>query len=177
VSKGQSVNASQIRVLHHRHVELCHGKYLTMLPSHTEYSVLQIISEVGTELSKWRTEKHFTAWMGLAPGKHQSGKRHANVKRSCNRAAGCYALWARSKDIALGRFYRRLAAGRGGMVAHIALVLKLAAWFWRVMVKGKEFVEHGLAAYEDKIQEAKQRSLLRLAREFAQMRSPLLGIA
>ena len=52
---------------------------------------------------------------------------------------------ARSKDIALGGFYRRMAARRGGLVANIALARKLAVLFWRVMVKGIDYVEQGLA--------------------------------
>ena len=175
--KGRSVNAPQIPGLHKMLVELCQGKDLTVLPAHTDYSVLQIISEVGTDLSKWRTEKHFTSWMGLAPGTHQSGKRHANVKRSRNRVGRLFCVMARSlarsKDIALGGFYRRLSARRGGLVANIALARKLATLFWRVMVKGMEFVEHGLAAYESKMQAAKQRTLRRLAKELGQTVSPM----
>lgn len=167
--KGRSANAPHIPGLHNMLVELCQGKDLTVLPAHTDYSVLQIISEVGTDLSKWPTEKHFTAWMGLAPGTHQSGKRRANVKRSRNRVGKLFCVMARSlarsKDIALGGFYRRLAARRGGLVANIALARKLAALFWRVMVKGLDFVEHGLAVYEAKMQEAKQRTIRRLAKE------------
>jgi hypothetical protein len=81
------------------------------------YSVLQIISEVGTDLSKRPTEKRFTAWMRLAPGTRQSGKRHANVKRSRNRVGKLFCIMARSlarsNDIALSGFYSRLAARRG----------------------------------------------------------------
>lgn len=179
--KGRSANAPQIPGLHNMLVELCQGKDLTVLPAHTDYSVLQILSEVGTDLGKWRTEKHFTAWMGLAPGTHQSGKRRANVKRSRNRVGKLFCVMARSlarsKDIALGGFYRRLSARRGGLVANIALARKLAVLFWRVMVKGTEFVEHGLAAYEAKILEAKQRSLRRLAKELGQTVSPMLATA
>ena len=51
----------------------------------------------------------------------------------------------RSKNIALGGFYRRLCARRGGLVANKALARKLAAWFWRVMVKGDDYVERGIA--------------------------------
>lgn len=177
VGKGRSVNAPQIPGLHNMLVELCQGKDLTTLPAHTDYSVLQIISEVGTDLSKWRTEKHFTSWMGLAPGTHQSGKRNASVKRSRNRVGRLFCVMARSlarsKDIALGGFYRRLSARRGGLVANIALARKLAALFWRVMVKGMAFVEHGLAVYEAKVQQAKQKTLHRLAKELGQTVSPI----
>jgi transposase len=34
---------------------------------------------------------------------------------------------ARSKDIALSAFYRRMAARRGGLIANMALARKLAA--------------------------------------------------
>lgn len=54
----------------------------------------------------------------------------------------------RSKDIALGGFYRRPAACRGGLVATKAQARKLAARFWRGMVKGDDDVERGLAHYE-----------------------------
>lgn len=179
--KGRSVNAPRIPGLHNMLVKLCQGKDLTTLPAHTDYSVLQIISEVGTDLSNWHTEKHFTSWMGLAPGTHQSGQRRASVKRSRNRVGRLFCVMARSlarsKDIALGGFYRRLAVRRGGLVANIALARKLAAMFWRVMVKGLEFVEHGLAAYETKMQEAKQRTLRRLAKELGQTVSPIQNTA
>jgi transposase len=62
---------------------------------------------------------------------------------------------ARSKDIELGGFYSRLAARREVLVANIALAHKLAAWFWRIMVKSTARVEHGLAACEAKVSKVK----------------------
>ena len=175
--KHPSANAPQISGLHSMLIDLCQGKDLSILPAHTDYSVLQIISEVGTDLSKWPTEKHFTAWLGLAPGTSQSGKRKSNVKHRRSRVGRYFCIMARSlarsKDMALGGFYRRLAARRGGLIANIALARKLAALFWRVMVKGTEFVEEGLAAYEAKFLEGKKRSLRRLARELGQTVSPI----
>ena len=175
--KHPSANAPQISGLHCMLIDLCQGKDLSILPGHTDYSVLQIISEVGTDLSKWPTEKHFTAWLGLAPGTSQSGKRKSNVKHRRNRVGRNFCMMARSlarsKDMALGGFYRRLAARRGGLIANIALARKLAVLFWRVMVKGTEFVEEGLAAYEAKFLEGKKRSLRRLARELGQTVSPI----
>jgi transposase len=170
--KRPGVNAPEITNLRGILAQMCHGHDLTRLPAHTEYSVLQIISEVGTDLTKWSTEKHFTAWMGLAPGSHHSGKRKGSVQRKRNRAGRMFCVLARSlarsKDIALGGFYRRMAARRGGLVANIALARKLAVLFWRVMVKGMDYVEHGLAQYEAKVLETKQRALRRLARQLGQ---------
>ncbi|MFT6591921.1 MAG: hypothetical protein ACJA2P_002785 [Rhodoferax sp.] len=78
-----------------------------------------------------------------------------------------------SKDSALGGFYRRLAMRRGGLVANIAVARKLVALFWRLMVTGMDFVEQGMAACEAKVQEAKQRTLRRLAKELGPPVSPM----
>ena len=66
--KKPSTNAPQIDDLHEMLIQLCGGKDLTVLPAHTDYTVLRILSETGTDLTQWQSEKHFTAWSGLAPG-------------------------------------------------------------------------------------------------------------
>lgn len=175
--KRPGANAPQIPQLRETLARMCGGQDLTVLPAHTEYSVLQIVGEVGTDLTQWATEKHFTAWTGLAPGTRQSGKRKASVKRKRNRVGRMFCVMARSlarsKDIALGGFYRRMAARRGGLIANIALARKLAILFWRVMVKGIDYVEHGLAQYENKVLETKQRALRRLAKQLGQQLVPI----
>ena len=164
------INAPNINGMHQLIVRLCGGKDLTVLPAHTDYSCLQLIAEVGTDLKKWATEKHFTAWLGLAPGSHQSGKYSKAVGRKRNRAGRIFCVMARSlarsKNLALGAFYRRMAARRGGMLANGALARKLAVWFWRLMVHGSTYVEQGITKYEEAVLETKRRSLARLAREF-----------
>ena len=175
--KRPGVNAPEIPELREVLARMCGGQDLTVLPAHTEYSVLQLVGEVGTDLTKWATEKQFTAWTGLAPGTRQSGKRRSSVKRNRNRAGRIFCVMARSlarsKDIALGGFYRRMAARRGGLIANIALARKLAVLFWRVMVKGIDYVEHGLAHYENKVLETKQRALRRLAKQLGQQLVPM----
>ena len=131
---------------------------------------MQLIGEVGTDLTKWRTKKNFTSWLSLAPGTHQSGTRKRSVKRKRNRAGRLFCViarsLARSKNIALGGFYRRIASRRGGLVANVATARKLAILFWRVMVKGFDYAEHGLKDYEAKILQTKERALHHLAKQF-----------
>jgi transposase len=116
------INAPQIEDLHRLLVRWCGGKDLTVLPAHTDYSWLQLLGEVGTDLSAWPTEKHFTAWAGLAPGTYQSGKYKRAVGRKRNRTGRLFCVMARSlarsKYLALGGFYRRMAARRGGLFGH-----------------------------------------------------------
>jgi transposase len=176
-ARRPSVNSPDIPRLREILAQMCGGRDLTQLPAHTHYGVLQLIGEVGTDLSKWPTEKHFTAWTGLAPGNHDSGKRKGRAKRGRNRAGRLFCMMAqglvRSRDIALGGFYRRMYARRGGLVATMALARKLAAWFWRVMVKGDDYVEQGLAHYDAQVLQSKQRALKRLAKELGQRLVPI----
>lgn len=177
--KRGGINAPQIEGLHHILCKLCGGKDITVLPAHTDYSLLQLIGEVGTDLSNWKTEQHFTAWLGLAPGSHQSGKRKGSVRRKRNRAGRLFCMMARSlaqsKNIALGGFYRRLAARRGGLIANFALARKLAELFWRVMVKGLDYAEVGLKAYEEQVLETKRQALCRLAKQLGRVVLPSLA--
>jgi transposase len=180
-TKRGGANSPEIGMLREILAQMCGGRDLTQLPAHTQYSVLQLVGETGTDLSKWPTEKHFTAWTGLAPANHDSGKRKGRVKRKRNRAGRLFCMMAsslaRSKNMALGAFYRRMAARRGGLLANKALARKLAAWFWRVMVKGDDYVEKGIANYEAQVRKGKERALNRLAKELGQQVVPIAQAA
>jgi len=166
-SKAGGTNTPQIAGLHDLLVRLCGGHDATAIPGVADYSLLQLVGEVGTDLTRWRTEKHFTSWLGLTPGSKQSGKRRSATKKERNRAGRLFCVLARSLaasvDKALGGFYRRLRARRGGLVANQALARKLAEMFWRVMVHGVAYVESGLAIYEARVAQTEQHALRRLA--------------
>jgi transposase len=172
-----SSNAPQIAGLHRLLVQLCAGRDPTQLSGIADYSLLRIIGEVGTDLSKWPSEKHFTAWSGLAPATAQSGKRRKNQARQRNRLGMLFCTLARSVgnsvDSAFAGFYRRLKARRGGLVANKALARKLAAMFWRIMVHGVAYVEQGLKKYQARAALSEQRLLQKLARKHGLQLNPL----
>ena len=175
--KRGGVNTPQIRHLHALLWRICGAKDPTQLPGMADYVLLQLLGEVGTDLGEhWKTEKHFTAWCGLAPGSRQSGKRRGSQRRSRNRAGRLFCIIARSVgrsvDKALGGFYRRLKGRRGGLVANLALARKLAELFWRLMVKGMSYVEHGLKQYEEKVAKTEQGFLNKLARKYNMVLMP-----
>ena len=179
IKKG-GVNSPQIAGLHGMLFRLCGGKDPTQLPGIADYVLLQLLGEVGTDLAKnWKTDKHFTAWLGLAPGSHQSGKRRRNPqRRSRNRAGRLFCIIARSVgrsvDKALGGFYRRLKGRKGGLVANLALARKLAELFWRLMVHGISYVEQGLKKYEEQVLNTEQRLLKKLANKHGMLLLPRL---
>lgn len=170
-------NAPQIPKLRELLWKLCGGKDPTAIPGISDYALLQLVAETGTDLgSHWKTEKHFTAWLGVAPGARQSGKRRGSQKRSRNRAGRILCVIARAvgrtADKALGGFYRRLRARRGALIANIALARKLAQMFWQVMVRGLAYVEAGLKKYEDRVAQTEQRLLQKLAKKHGLILQP-----
>jgi hypothetical protein len=142
---------------------------VTQLPGLGVYLVLQIISEVGTDMSRWPSEKHFVSWMGLAGGRKQSGKRKKAIKGHRNRAGrmfcGAARALAQSVDKALGGFYRRLKGRIGGLAANVALARKLAQLFYRLLRYGADYVEKGLKDYEAKVLQTEAWLLRKLAKK------------
>lgn len=145
------------------------GKDATVLPGITDYAWLQLYTETGSDLSRWPSEKHYTSWLGLAPGQNNSGKKRKNVRKKTAKAGQIFRQLAygliNSKNIALGAFGRRLRGRKGSQVAIKAMARKLAVQYWRLMVKGSEFVEKGVEQYELILQRQKQKYFQKLAKE------------
>lgn len=151
-------------------LNIFHGKDATVLPGITDYNWMQLLSEVGTDLEKWKTAKHFTSWLGLAPKQHNSGKRNRNYKSKGTPKAGLIFKQAavgllNSKKIALGAFGRKIRSRKGGLVAIKAVARKLAELYWKLFVKGLEYVENGIQKYQEKMLLNKQKAVVRMAKE------------
>lgn len=157
-----------IQDLHTPLLKLTGGKDPTTIAGITDYSFLQLISEIGTDLTAWKSEKHFTSWLKLAPQKSTSGKMKRRVKaKHHNPASMLFRNMAQglltSRHIALGSFGRRIRAKRGGAIAIKAIARKLACYYYRVMTKGEQFLETGIAAYEEHLKAKQKRYLEKLA--------------
>lgn len=131
---------------------------------------MQLLSEIGSDLRKWPTEKHFTSWLGLSPGQNNSGKKNRSAKRRGHPKAGqifrviAHSL-INSKSTAIGSFGRRLRGRKGPKIAIKAMARKLAILYWRVMVKGLDYAEEGLKNYEEQQMMNKMKAFLRLSKE------------
>lgn len=157
--------------LHEKLNQLLEGKDPTVLPGITDYSLMQLIAEVGTDLTKWSSEKHFTSWTGLAPGKNTSGKITKRSKKNINTRVGQIFRKAaqsllQSKHIALGAFARRLKAKKGPMIAIKATARKLAVMFYNLLTKGLDYVEQGVKKYEEQYRTQMTKFLQKKAAEF-----------
>ena len=159
-----------IKDIHKPLLKLSEGKDPIGIAGITDYSFLQIVSEVGTDMSPWPTEKHFTSWLKLAPMRSSSGKVSKRIRMKRHNNAGLiFRNLAQgiltSKHLALGAFGRRIRARRGSPVAIKAIARKIAGYYYRVMTHGTEFVEKGIQAYEDHLKQKQRKYLEKMALE------------
>lgn len=70
------------------------GVDVTQMFGISEVLALEIVSEVGTDMRKWPTKKHFTSWLNLAPNNRISGGKLLRSKRQKkkNKAAQAFLM-------------------------------------------------------------------------------------
>jgi len=134
------------------------GVDLTAVPGIEASSALKIVSEIGLDLSRWKSSKQFASWLGLCPGNKVSGgkrlggksKRTANYAASTLRIAACTLHQSES---ALGAFFRRLKSRLGAPKATTAAAHKLGIILFDMIKNGIEYNDLGQDYYENKYRE------------------------
>jgi len=128
------------------------GADLTQIDGIAPYTALKLLSEIGTDMSRWPTEKQFTAWLTLAPQNKISGGRRlsSRTQPSANRAAAMLRMAALSVvrgQTALGAFYRRLAVRIGKPKAITATARKIAILVYRTLRGTLTYQDPGAPTY------------------------------
>ena len=140
------------------------GVDLTTIDGISGQTALTLISEIGTDMSRWSTEKHFTSWLCLCPGSKKTGGKllSGKTRTSANRAASALrtaaAALARS-NCALGAFFRRMRSRLGSPKAITATAHKLAKIVYGMLKYGKEYVDVGKDYYEKQYIDRARRNL------------------
>ena len=146
----------------------CSGVDLTRIDGIEGFTALKVISEIGTDMTKWATAKCFASWLGLSPDNRITGGKvmSSRTKPSANRAAAALRLAAHGlhrSDSALGAFLRRKKADLGAPRAITATAHKLARLIYSMLRYGQDHVDAGAEYYESQYQQralraAKQRA-------------------
>jgi transposase len=113
---------------------------------------LTITSEIGLDMGRWPTVKHFTSWLGLCPHHRVSGGKvlSRGTKPCATRAATARRLAAsclQRRQSALGAFFRRMKARLGTPKAITATAHKLARMIYTMLKHGTAYVRQSLADY------------------------------
>lgn len=125
-----------------------------------ELSALSILSETGADLTKWKTENHFTSWLGLAPNTKISGgkiisSRIMKKKQYAGQAFRMAVLGLTNSKCPLAEFYRRIKAKAGPSKALVATARKLAIIWYKMITKQESFNPKLLEEYQQKYKEKK----------------------
>src|SRR6516225_413749 len=124
-----------------------------------------LLSEVGVDMSRWKTEAHFASWLGLCPDNRVSGDKvlRRGTRHVVNRAANALRQAAnaliRSRSY-LGAQYRRLRTKLGAPKAITAMAHRLARLVYRMLKYGQAYVDKGSQYYEERFRQ-QQIQLLR----------------
>jgi hypothetical protein len=147
------------------------GVDLTQIDGLDALTVQKVLSEIGTDMSKWPTVKHFTSWLRLCPNNQITGGKvkQRGVLPTQNRVSTALRVAAASlkfSDSALGAFYRRMRARKGAPVAITATAHKLARIIYVMLKEKKTYHDVGADYFE---QQYRKRALRNLTRRAAKL--------
>jgi len=155
-----------------KHLYTMTGVDLTEVDGLEARTVLTVISEIGLDMSRWPTEKHFTSWLTLCPGVNKTGGRSESksgrTRPSSNRAAAALRMAASTllrADCALGAFARRMRARLGAPKAITATAHKLAIIIYNMLKYGKAYVDRGAEYYQEQYRATMVKNLKRRAKQ------------
>jgi hypothetical protein len=164
------------------HLHRLTGVDLTRLDGIDSHGALKIVAEIGLDMTRWPSDKHFASWLALSPGNKISGGKllSSRTKASANRVAATLRMAASTlhhSRSALGAFFRRLKARLGAPKAITATARKLACLIYNMLKHGTAYVDQGQQYYEQRYQTRVLSGLSRRARElgYTLVKTSLVG--
>ena len=145
------------------------GVDLTAIEGIGVLTALTLLTEVGPDMSRFPTEKHFCSWLGLCPDNRITGGKvlSSRTRRVVNRASDALRVAANTLErspSALGGFHRRMKARLGAAEAVTATAHKLARIIYRLLKHGESYVRAGMEEYELKFRARKLSALQKTAK-------------
>lgn len=155
------------------------GTDLTQIDGVDVMTATTILSEVGWDMSKWKSENNFVSWLKLCPDNKISGGKVIGKGRmpTNNRATSALKMAAsslRESDTYLGAQFRRFRGRLGPAVATKAMAAKLARLVYRMLNYGMKYVDQGAKFYE--AQHRKQQ-IIQLKRKAVQLGLQIIEVA
>src|SRR5947208_4657826 len=129
------------------------GTDLSQIDGIDVMTAMTILSEAGSDMSKWQSEEHFVSWLRLCPDNRISGNKIIGKGRlpTNNRASIALKMAATSLRVSntyLGAQFRRLRTKLGAPVAIKAMAAKLARLVYRMLRYGMTFIDRGAEFYD-----------------------------
>jgi transposase len=147
------------------------GVDLTTIDGVDALTIQVVLSEIGTDMCKWPTVKHFTSWLSLCPNNKITGGKVKKRETQTSKNPAHVALLIAAASLhhsqsALGAFYRRIRAKHGAPIAITATAHKLARLIYFMLKDRKSYHDVGADYYDQKYHEKLLRNLNRQASKF-----------
>jgi len=144
------------------------GVDLVAVTGLAEASLQTILSEIGTDMTRFPSSKHFCSWLGLAPHNDISGgkvlrSRTGKVVSRANQAFRQAAQAVARSDSTFGAYYRSMRARLGPQQAIVATAHKIARVFYHMLKYREAFQPEQLEVYEQRRRERELKHLQRRA--------------
>jgi len=166
-SKNASENQAQIR----QHLQRISGVDLSVVDGFGVSLAQTVIMEVGTDMSKFPSEKHFCSWLGLAPKHEISGAKVLKNRtlKTKNRAGQAFRMAAQSvkrADCVFGSLYRRLKGRLDKAQATVATAHAIARVVYRMLKYKVEYEKIDVEEYEQKYKDQQLKYIKKKAEKF-----------
>ncbi len=139
---------------------------LDTLPGVNRTAALTMVAEIGVEMERFPTAGHLTAWVGLVPGKNETGgKQRATTTRKGHRQLRrtlVQAAWAaaRKRDCHLRAWYYRLSNRRGAQRAAVGVARTVLQIAYHLIKDGTTYEELGHDYFDQVNRERTRRRLV-----------------
>jgi transposase len=140
--------------------QLTDGIDLSEIDGVSGNTILAIISEIGVDVSRFASAKHFASWLRLSPNNKISGgkilsnhtaKKKNRLSQALQRAAN--VVGNNLKKGALHAFFKRIQHKKGYMEAVVATARKIAVILWNMLAKKEPFKYESDETYQEKIRQ------------------------
>lgn len=140
-----------------------------------------IVSEIGTDMSRFPTADHLAAWAGVAPGNNESaGKQHSGRTRPGNKTLKVALTQvahaaARTKNTYLSTQYHRLAGRRGKKRAILAVAHSILVIAYHMLLRKEPYHDLGGDYFDKRRPEVTAKRLLKRLEQLGfqvELRSP-----
>lgn len=166
-SKNAPEKAREIR----QHLKRISGVDLSVVDGFGVSLAQTVIMEVGTDMRKFPSEKHFSSWLGLAPKHEISGGKVLKNKtlKTKNRAGQAFRMAAQSvklADCSFGAMYRRLRARLGPAQATVATAHAIARVVYRMLKYQVEYDPLSVNEYQKQYDQQQIKYMKKKAAKF-----------
>jgi transposase len=159
------------------YLNFIYGVDVTAIWGIKENTAIELLAEIGPDMSKWKTEKHFSSWLGISPNNKISGGKiiSSKTQKKQNKAGQLFKMIAyaiQRSDHWLAVFYRRIRAKGGPRKAIVATAHKLAIIFYKMVKTKQAFNPLKKEDYENIFKQQKIRQLEKQARKLGLVVAP-----